>query len=265
MTPSTQIVATIGPASDKEEVLSRMIEGGMSVARLNFAWHTRGEGVAHIDLIRKIALEQNRHIPIVVDVPGSRVQLSEGHTYNVSMTNMLSEHDLDTLRFCAENNVEYVAVSFVGTAEDIERYHTALVSVNSTAKIIAKIERRFAVDNLDRILVIADALMVARGDLGAEVPLEEIPFIQKEIIKKAKMAGKPVITATQMMLSMTTNPEPTRAEVTDVEEAVLEGSDAVMLSEETSSGAHPVEAVVMMRRIIIEAEKHRTSITLNPL
>lgn len=265
MNQSAQIVATIGPESGREDVLYALIEGGMDVARLNFAWHTREEGVAHIDSIRKIALEQNRHIPIIVDVPGSRVQLPEGHTYDVSVKSVLSEHDLDILRFCAENNVEYIAVSFVGTAEDIERYRTALASVNSTAKIIAKVERKIAVENLDRILVATDAVMIARGDLGNEVPLEEIPFIQKEIIQKAKVAGKSVITATQMLFSMIEHPEPTRAEVTDVEEAILEGSDAVMLSEETSSGTYPVEAVVMMRRIITEAEKHRINIVLNRL
>ena len=266
MSGSTQIIATIGPASCREEILRAMIESGMDIARLNFAWHTREEGIAHIDLVRKIAGEQGRRIPIIVDMPGSRVELAEGHTYDVSAPVVLSERDRDTLRLCVEKGVEYVAVSFVGSAADIERYRAALSAYGGKQKLIAKIERAAAVDTLDGIIAAADALMVARGDLGNEVPIEKIPFIQKEIIARAKAAGKPVIVATQMLLSMTENSEPTRAEVTDVEEAVVEGSDAVMLSEETSAGAHPVEAVAMMRRIIVEAEKHRSdTVRLNPL
>lgn len=265
MSTSAQIVATIGPASSREDILRTMIESGMDVARLNFAWHTREEGIAHIDTVRAIAAESGRSIPIIVDMPGPRVQLPEGHTYDASKADALSEHDLDTLALCAEKKVEYIAVSFVGSAEDIERYRRALASVDSTAKIIAKIERRVAVENLESILAVADAVMIARGDLGNEVPLEEIPFIQKDIIAKAKAIGKPVITATQMLFSMTEHSEPTRAEVTDVEEAILEGSDAVMLSEETSTGAYPALAVTMMRRIITETEQHRSGIALNSL
>lgn len=265
MSGSIQIVATIGPASSRGETLRAMVESGMDIARLNFAWHTREEGIAHIDLVRKIAAEQGRSIPVIVDVPGPRVELAEGHTYDASQAETLSEHDLDMLRFCVEKKVEYIAVSFVGSAEDIERYRAALAATNGTAKIIAKIERAVAVDALDSIIAVSDALMVARGDLGNEVPLEKIPFIQKDSIAKAKTARKPVITATQMLFSMTEHAEPTRAEVTDVEEAVLEGTDVVMLSEETSVGRYPVEAVAMMRRIITEAEKHRVGVTLNPL
>lgn len=265
MSGSVQIIATIGPISSREETLRAMVESGMDIARLNFAWHTIDEGVAHIDLIRRIAGEQGRQIPIIVDIPGSRVELAGGHTYDSSASNTISRRDQDTLRLCVEKNVEYIAASFVGNAGDIERYRVALSALGGRQKIIAKIERAAALDSLDSIIAASDALMIARGDLGNEVPFETIPFIQKNIIARAKAAKKPVITATQMLFSMTEHSEPTRAEVTDVEEAVVEGSDAVMLSEETSSGAHPVEAVAMMRRIIAEAEKHRPDVVSSPL
>jgi pyruvate kinase len=121
--------------------------------------------------------------------------------------------------------------------------------------IISKIERKIAYENLDEIIDVSDAIMIARGDLGNEVPLEKIPFIEKNIIVKCKEKGKPVIVATQMLLSMTQNPTPTRAEVTDVAYAIINGADAVMLSEESASGKYPVEAVIMMEKIISESEK----------
>jgi pyruvate kinase len=132
--------------------------------------------------------------------------------------------------------------------------------------VIAKIERAIALLSLEQIIAEADAVMIARGDLGNEVPLEQIPFIQDRIIKKARKAGKPVIVATQMLLSMVENLTPSRAEVTDVATAILEGADAVMLSDETAKGKYPVETVIMMEKIIIEAEKHLSgSVTFNQL
>jgi pyruvate kinase len=123
-------------------------------------------------------------------------------------------------------------------------------------KIIAKIERAVALESLGAIIAETDAVMVARGDLGNEVPLEQIPFVQERIIRESKLAGKPVITATQMLLSMVNSPVPTRAEVTDVTNAILEGSDAIMLSEESAIGKYPVEVIAMMERIAAEAEIH---------
>ena len=130
------------------------------------------------------------------------------------------------------------------------------INYNGKQKIIAKIERQKALENFDEILEASDAIMFARGDLGNEVPIEKIPFIQSEIIKKANLAMKPVIVATQMLTSMVKSPTPTRAEVTDVANAILQGADCVMLSEETSIGKYPVETIQIMEKIVLEAEKH---------
>ena len=146
--------------------------------------------------------------------------------------------------------------SFVATSKDIIKCQEIIRENNGKQKVIAKIERAIALENLDGIIDLADAVMIARGDLGNNIPIEKIPFVQTDIVSKCNIVGKPVIVATQMMLSMTNNQEPTRAEVTDVAEAVLEGADCVMLSEETASGAYPVEAVMVMEKIILEAERH---------
>ena len=168
----------------------------------------------------------------------------------------ITKHDEEFIRFAAEQGVEYVAVSFVGTANDIVMCRRLIGENHGSQKIIAKIERKVALGSLDEIIAAADAVMVARGDLGNEVPLEQIPFIQEKIIGKAKSTDKPVIVATQMMLSMVNNPTPERAEVTDVENAVWQGADAVMLSEETAEGRYPIESVAMMEKIIVETERH---------
>ena len=156
------------------------------------------------------------------------------------------------LCFCLKSTAEV----FVGGPEDIEKCREVINNLGGNQKIIAKIERKVAMESLEQIIEKADAVMVARGDLGEEVPLEEIPFIQEKIVKMSKKLGKPVIVATQMLLSMVENPTPTRAEVTDVENAIMQGADAVMLSEETAKGKYPVEAVEMMEKIILETERH---------
>src|SRR3990167_6692784 len=257
MSSRAQIIATIGPSSESPAVLCAMAAGGMDIARLNFAWINEGRAVQQIDIIRAAAVECGMKAPpIIADLPGPRVQLQSGHTYDASLASTLTPQDEKILVLCAQKNVEYIALSFVGSAQDIERCREIIKKNNGSQKIIAKIERKVAVEKIDEIISAADAVMVARGDLGLEVPLEEIPFIQKTIIAKANSAGKPVIVATQMLLSMTKEKEPTRAEVTDVEGAIMDGADAVMLSEETASGTYPVEAVAMMERIITEAERH---------
>jgi len=254
-TSRAQIIATIGPASAKKEVLKQMIENGMSAARLNFAWADKEEKGPHITLIRELAAELSVRIPIIEDLPGPRVSGAHGHTYDKTKFGF-TERDRELAQFGIERKVDYLALSFVRSAKEIEACRAAIQEFSGTQKIIAKIECQDALNSIDEIIAVADAVMLARGDLGNEVPLEKIPFVQDMIIKKCKAAGKPVITATQMLISMTENPVPTRAEVTDVANAILEKSDAVMLSEETAIGKYPVEAVAMMKKIIIEAEEH---------
>jgi pyruvate kinase len=167
----------------------------------------------------------------------------------------MTEKDWRHLKFGIEYKVDFVALSFIGKADDIIKVRDFLRQRNSNKMLIAKIERHEALDNLDEILAAADGIMVARGDLGIEIPIEKVPITQKQIIEKCNHAGKPVIVATQMLESMVESPRPTRAEVTDVANAIYDGADAVMLSEETAIGRYPVEAVQTMSRVALETEK----------
>lgn len=164
----------------------------------------------------------------------------------------MTQKDCNDLEFGLKLGVDWIAVSFVQSAKDIEQ---ARAKMPEHMKIIAKIEKPLAIQNLDSIIDASDGIMVARGDLGVEVPLEQVPGLQKKILKACHMKGKPVIVATQMLDSMVQAPNPTRAEVSDVANAVYDGADAVMLSAESASGDYPVEAVQMMDRIILEVEK----------
>ena len=169
----------------------------------------------------------------------------------------ISEKDRNDIIWGCENNVTLIAASFVRNPDDVNEIRKILADHNKkNIKIISKIENPSAVKLIDEIIEASDGIMVARGDLGVEVPAEEVPVIQKEIIRKCRFAGKPVITATQMLDSMKTNPNPTRAEVSDVANAVLEGSDAVMLSAESASGEYPVEAASMQAKISANMEKY---------
>ncbi|MEL6659256.1 MAG: pyruvate kinase [Bacteroidota bacterium] len=168
----------------------------------------------------------------------------------------LTEKDERDLKYILTQPVNWIALSFVRSSKDIKDLRKRLEEVNHPAKIIAKIEKPEAVERIDKIIKASNGIMVARGDLGIEVPMEQLPLIQKAIIKKCIQRARPVIVATQMMDSMITNPSPTRAEITDVANAVLDGTDAVMLSGETSVGRHPVKVVEAMNKIIEEAEKH---------
>jgi pyruvate kinase len=165
----------------------------------------------------------------------------------------ITEKDRADIAFAVEHEVDYVALSFVRREEDVRTMRELLPR---TTLIVAKIEKDTALDNIDGIVHAADAVMVARGDLGVELPFEEVPIAQKRIISLANSLGRPVITATQMLESMISNPRPTRAEASDVANAILDGTDAVMLSAETATGAYPVLAVRAMSRIIAEIEKH---------
>ena len=168
----------------------------------------------------------------------------------------LSEKDLSDLHFALGHNVDWIGLSFVRTAEDVRALKEIIFTAEKHAKVVAKIEKPEAVEDIDAIIEETDAVMVARGDLGVEVPLQNVPLIQKMVVRKCVERAKPVIVATQMMESMVTNMTPTRAEVADVANAVLDGADAVMLSGETSVGKYPVEAIRMMNSIIGEAEKY---------
>lgn len=170
----------------------------------------------------------------------------------------LTEKDERDLAYILTQPVNWIALSFVRSAKDIKDLRKRLDAVQHPAKIIAKIEKPEAIERIDKIIKASNAIMVARGDLGIEVPMERLPLIQKDIIKKCIQRARPVIVATQMMDSMITSPSPTRAEITDVANAVLDGTDAVMLSGETSVGNHPALVVQAMKKIIIEAESHHS-------
>lgn len=179
-----------------------------------------------------------------VNVPGATMHMPS-----------LTKRDRDFIMFAIEHDLDFIAHSFVRSRDDVLAVQSILETYNSTIKVIAKIENRQGVNNLDAILDVAYGAMVARGDLGVEIPAEEVPSIQKRIIYKCMCRRKPVITATQMLQSMINNPRATRAEISDIANAVLDGSDAVMLSGETAQGKYPIESVNVMSRVIIETEK----------
>lgn len=250
-----QIVATLGPSSNKKDVFKEMVENGLDVVRFNFAWGNIAERSREVLMVRETAKELHRHIPIIADLPGPRVKENDGHSYDKTLLVHLTDHDKKCIQFCVDEQIEYIALSFVGSAKDIIEARDFIHSIGGKQKIIAKVERQMALDHIDEIIDASDAIMVARGDLGSEVPLEEIPFVEEMLIKKCNEKEKPVIVATQMMMSMVSNDEPTRADVTDVAFAILQLADAVMLSEETTVGHHPALTVSMMEKVINASEK----------
>lgn len=179
-----------------------------------------------------------------VNVPGANLSVKS-----------LTDKDKKDLEFGIKNKVDFVALSFVRNSSDIRELREILVQAGSDAQIIAKIETREALDDIDEIIKETDAIMIARGDLAIEIPAEEVPLVQKLIIHKCNSAGKPVITATQMLESMVKNPVATRAEISDIANAIIDGTDAIMLSEETTLGDFPVSAVEVMTKVALKVEK----------
>ncbi|NOY44376.1 MAG: pyruvate kinase, partial [Deltaproteobacteria bacterium] len=325
-----KIVCTVGPASSDPQVLRRMVEAGMDVARLNMSHGDHSTHARTADLVRDAARDVGRQVALLLDLAGPKIRLgnlekprvvhvgeeivlasapetgalpvnyphlaeelvagdrisladgaipleviaveggrvrarvlSGGTVTSHKGLNLpgkgdalpaVSEKDADDLRFGLRLGVDWVALSFVRSPADLDPARRIMEEEGVRVPVIAKVEKRQALDRIDGILEAFDGIMVARGDLGVEMPIEEVPGIQKRLIREANRRAKPVVTATQMLLSMVTNPRPTRAEVTDVANAVLDGTDAVMLSEETAMGHHPVEAVATMARIVRRAE-----------
>ncbi|MDX1640274.1 MAG: pyruvate kinase [Balneolaceae bacterium] len=215
------------------------------------------DGLLELKIIKKNASELTAKV-VVGGVLKSRkgVNLPD---VDISMSS-LTEKDIQDLEFGLDIGVDFVAMSFVRSARDVQDVISRIRAKKSNAAIIAKIEKPEAVDVIDEIIEEADGIMVARGDLGIEIPSEQVPLVQKKIIERCRMAGKPVITATQMLDSMINNPRATRAESSDVANAVVDGTDAVMLSGETAAGKYPVEAVKTMAKIIKSVEENASSI-----
>ena len=234
------------------KTLAENLEPGSRILLSDGLIELRVETVKGVDVICEIInggmLGENKGI----NLPGIAVNVPS-----------LTEKDEEDLIFAIGQGVDTVAVSFVRTADDVRHVKNRLAALKSDAWVIAKLEKPQAIEHLDSILEVTDAIMVARGDLGVEVPPEKVPAIQKHIIRRAAEYRKPVITATQMLESMIENPRPTRAEASDVANAIYDGTDSVMLSAESAAGKYPVEAVAMMAKIISETE-HQIRIDPRP-
>jgi pyruvate kinase len=336
-----KIVCTLGPACDSPEMIDKMIEAGMDVARLNFSHGAPADHARRVNQVRKASIRHQKPIAILGDLQGPKIRTGElvagkpvqlrvgqrftittkrglGTADGVSTTfqalpsavrkgdpillcdgrialrvrsttgrevvtevengGELGEHkginlpgvvlkipsmtpkDRRDLLVALELEVSFVALSFVRSAADVMAGKRAIARAGGKTPIIAKLEKPQAIENLDEILSVADGVMVARGDLGVEMSPEKVPVVQKQIIMRARNALIPVITATQMLDSMQDNPRPTRAEASDVANAIFDGSDALMLSGETAAGHYPLESLEMMDRIIREAEASVTDL-----
>ena len=230
-------------ASVSLESLAKEVAPGHPILLADGNIELRVERVDSPDVLCKVIVGGTLSSHKGVNLPASNVEVHS-----------LTAKDRQDMEVGLEAGVDAIALSFVRTAADVEAMRSAMRGAGGHAPIVAKIEKQAAVANIDEILAVADAVMVARGDLGVEIDLESVPLVQKAIIRKCNQLGKPVITATQMLVRMVENPRPTRAEAADVANAVLDGTDAVMLSEETAVGHYPIEAVLMMDRIVRAAE-----------
>ena len=332
----TKIVCTLGPSTDKKDVLRQLAISGMNVARLNFSHGSHAEQKKRLDQLKKVREELNLPIAALLDTKGpeirlknfkeGKVMLKRGQKFTLSVGDFdgdaqkaaityedlykdvepgtailiddgliemevvkvsgtditclvknggpvsnhkginvpdtelsmpfISEQDRADIEFGIAQDFDFIAASFTRSAEDILAIRKILDAHScSTINIIAKIENKQGMDNIDEIIRVSDGIMIARGDMGVEIPMEQVPILQKQLIKKAYTAGKHVITATQMLDSMMKNPRPTRAEATDVATAVFDGTSAVMLSGETAAGDYPVEALQTMSKICVKIEE----------
>jgi pyruvate kinase len=250
-----QIIATIGPATQEISTIQALIESGMSLARLNFSWGTHPEHRRFIENVRAAGRATGVTIPIIQDLSGPRVQEGVSHTFNNDAT-VVTDKDIADVRAMADLQPEYVALSFVKDAQDIAVLRAELIHAKSKSKIIAKIERPEALTHLDEIIAAVDGVMIARGDLGDAIPFETLPFVKKDILKRCNHAGVPAIVATDMLTSMIDSEHPSRADVSDIAHAVLDGASGTMLSNETAVGKNPVAAVTVMRKVVDEAKRH---------
>lgn len=256
MNNSYDIIATLGPSSTSPEIVGALIDAGMTIARLNFSWEEYESGKQRVETVRNAAKERGVSVVIMQDLSGPRVQTSSEHHMQEGADRVLTEKDKNDLEFTIREGCEFVAVSYVRDRGVLDTIRAMLKEAGSTARIVAKIERPEALEHLEEIIDASDVVMVARGDLGTSIPIEAVPFVQHMIIEMCQKKEKPVIVATQMLLSMTSSPTPTRAEVSDVAYAIVDGAQAVMLSEETATGAYPVLAVQTMKKIIQFAQHH---------
>ena len=242
---------------------TRKVEGDETIGHINYAGLpqdvTEGNRILIDDGLIELKVEkvENTEIYCVVVNGGELGQRKGVNVPNVKVKlPALTEKDKEDIWFGIEEGFDFIAASFVRNAEPIIQIKQMLDVAGANMKVIAKIENAEGIENIDSIIEASDGIMVARGDMGVEIPAERVPYIQKEIIRKCNEASKPVITATQMLDSMIRNPRPTRAEVTDVANAVYDGTDAIMLSGETAMGKYPVEALKMMAQIAEESESH---------
>ena len=333
----TKIVATIGPATQSESVITELIKAGVTTFRLNFSHGDHDDHAERIKTIRKVSSELDLHIGILQDLQGPKIRLGrfkdgpvkvkKGDLFTLTSKNVecnnkianvtyekltdevsvgkrillddgrvemvvekidnkenlltckvtvggvlsnnkgvnfpdvqlsvkaLTDKDKKDLEFGLKSGVDWIALSFVRNPSDINEIKDLINEYGYSTPVIAKIEKFEAIDQIDSVLPLCDGVMVARGDLGVEMPPEEVPLLQKELIKKANTLGIPIITATQMLDSMASSPRPTRAEVSDVANAILDATDAVMLSNETAVGDYPIEAVKTMATIARRIER----------
>jgi pyruvate kinase len=238
-----KIVCTIGPASSSSEIIENILRNGMDIARFNLSYGTFEEHSRYISLVRSLGRQLQLPVGILIDLPGKKRRSG-------SIEDIFGQH----LDFAISQNADFIALSFISSAREVRDVKELLTARDVSIPIIVKIERLPALQEAVNILGVCEGIMVARGDLALDINIEKVPLAQKHLIKEANRCGKPVITATQMLESMVRSDTPTRAEATDVANAVLDGTDALMTSEETAMGKYPAEAVRMMEKIVLEAE-----------